>query len=371
MKRKRITVSVISEITTDQRVIRICATLREMGFDVFLIGRAFGNSLPLGTYTFHARRMRCYFRKGVLQYAEFNLRLFFRLLFCKTDYLLANDLDTLAPNYIVSKWRKKFLFYDTHEYFTGVPELAGSPAKKRFWKRLEDAIFPRLKVVYTVSDAVKSKYQAAYGIPISVVRNLPVPPPPSSMARPAAWAGKRVLLMQGIGINHGRGGLESLEMMRYLPEDYYLVYIGGGLLWEQIREKRREWALEHCVEMIDKLPPDQLKHYTPHADLGLSLDGFTDENFLVSLPNKLFDYILAGIPVAATPLPEVKKIIEQYGVGFCLNNRTPKEMAAEIARFLDDAENLQKVKANVLKAQKELNWNQEKQVLIKIYEPYL
>ncbi|WP_300600397.1 hypothetical protein [Niabella sp.] len=371
MKRKRITVSVISEITTDQRVIRICTTLEAMGFDVFLIGRAFGNSLSLGTYPFQARRMRCYFRKGVWQYAEFNLRLFFRLLFCKTDYLLANDLDTLAPNYIISKWRKKFLFYDTHEYFTGVPELADSPAKKQIWKRLEDAIFPRLPVVYTVSDAVKAKYQALYGTPISVVRNLPVPPPPSAIPRPAAWTGKRVLLMQGMGINHGRGGMESLEMMRYLPEDYYLVYIGGGLLWEQIRQKRTEWNLENRVEMIYKLPPDQLKNYTPHAELGLSLDGFTDENFLVSLPNKLFDYILAGIPVAATPLPEVKRIIEQYGVGFCLNNRTPREMAAEIAGFLDDAESIRKVRINVLNAQKELNWNQEKRVLIKIYEPYL
>lgn len=371
MKRKRITVSVISEVTTDQRVIRICTTLQEMGFEVCLVGRSFKNSLPLGSYAFHAQRMRCYFRKGVLQYAEFNLRLFFKLWFCKTDYLLANDLDTLGPNYVISKWRKKFLFYDTHEYFTGVPELADSPAKKRIWKGLEDALFPRLPVIYTVSDAVKAKYQAAYKVPISVVRNLPVPPAPSTITRPAAWTGKRVLLMQGMGINHGRGGLESLEMMRYLPEQYYLVYIGGGLLWEQIRQKRTEWMLENRVEMIHKLPPDQLKNYTPHADLGLSLDGFTDENFLVSLPNKLFDYILAGVPVAATPLPEVKRIIEQYGVGFCLNNRTPREMAAEIMRFLDDAENLERVKLNILEAQKELNWNQEKRVLIKIYEPYL
>lgn len=371
MDQKRITVSVISEITTDQRVIRICTTLREMGFDVVLIGRGFGNSLPLGHYPFRAVRMRCFFRKGVWQYAEFNLRLFVRLLFCKTDYLLANDLDTLAPNYLVSKWRKKPLFYDTHEYFTGVPELADAPAKKRFWKRLEDYLFPKLPVVYTVSDAVKAKYQKEYGRPITVVRNLPVPQPPLFMERPASWRGKKVLLMQGIGINHGRGGLELLEMMRYMPDDCYLVYIGGGLLWETIKEKRAEWGLETRVEMIAKLPPDQLKQYTPHATLGFSLDGFSDENFLVSLPNKLFDYIQAGIPVAATALPEVKKIIEQYGVGFCLNFRTPQEMAVEVKTFLYNTESMQKARNNAIIAQKELNWDHEKQVLIKIYAPYL
>ncbi|WP_018628942.1 glycosyltransferase [Niabella aurantiaca] len=371
MDKRRITVSVISEITTDQRVIRICTTLQEMGFDVFLIGRAFGNSLPLEPYSFHATRMRCYFKKGIAQYAEFNLRLFLRLLFCKTDYLLANDLDTLAPNYLISKWRKKFLFYDTHEYFTGVPELAASPAKKRFWKRIEDFIFPRLPVVYTVSEAVKAKYQEAYGTPISVVRNLPVPPPPSAIQRPLSWTGKKVLLMQGMGINQGRGGPELLEMMCHLPADYHLVYIGGGLLWEQLKQKRGEWDLEDRVEMIHRLPPGELKNYTPHADLGFSLDGFTDENFLVSLPNKLFDYILAGIPVAATPLPEVKKVIEQYGAGFCLNSRIPKEMAAEVAGFLSDPERVRKARENAVTAGKELNWNREQEVLIKIYEPYL
>ena len=105
--KKIITVSVISELTTDQRVIRICTTLQEMGFEVTVIARRFGDSLPLGSYIFKARRLRCFFRKGFMQFAEFNIKLFFYLLFQKTDYLLANDLDTLFPNYLISNLRKK------------------------------------------------------------------------------------------------------------------------------------------------------------------------------------------------------------------------------------------------------------------------
>ena len=173
MTKKKITVSVISELTTDQRVIRICNTLHRMGFEVCVIARAFKDSLPLADYPFKAERIKCFFRRGFLQYAEFNTRLFFRLLFRRTDYFLANDLDTLVPNYLVSRLRRKKIFYDTHEYFTGVPELSGSPLKRKIWKFFEDRVFPKLPVVYTVNESVKNKYREEYGIEIGVIRNVP------------------------------------------------------------------------------------------------------------------------------------------------------------------------------------------------------
>ena len=92
---KKITVSITSDLTTDQRVIRICTTLQQMGFDVKVVARGFKDSLALDIYPFTATRIKCFFRKGFLQYAEFNTRLFFALAFAKTDYYLANDLDTL------------------------------------------------------------------------------------------------------------------------------------------------------------------------------------------------------------------------------------------------------------------------------------
>ena len=371
MAKKLITVSVISELTTDQRVIRICTTLQQMGFEVKVIAREFSNSLPLDSYPFKANRIRCYFRKGFLQYAEFNTKLFFRLFFSKTDYLLSNDLDTLVPNYIVSLLRRKKIFYDTHEYFTGVPELTEHPFKKRVWKFFENRIFPRLPVVYTVNESVRNKYQQEYGNQIGVIRNVPVTSTIIPKEMPQQWKGKNILLMQGIGINPGRGGLELLETMKYLPNNYQLVYIGGGTQWDTIAEMRKVWQLEDRVEMISKLPPAELKRYTPLASLGFTLDGFESENYLFNLPNKIFDYIHAGVPVVATPIPEVKLIIEQYACGICLLSQATQDIARLIEELMNNPQQYQLFKKNTILAAKELCWENEQQKLIAIYQPWL
>jgi glycosyltransferase involved in cell wall biosynthesis len=368
---KKITVSVISELTTDQRVIRICTTLHEMGFDVTVIARSFADSLPLGNYIFKAKRIRCFFKKGFMQFAEFNTKLFFHLLFSKTDYFLANDLDTLVPNYIVSKLRRKKIFYDTHEYYTGVPELKDSPLKRKIWKSFEDWIFPKLEIVYTVNNSVKNVYQKEYRSEIKVIRNVPVSERINPIELPESWKGRIILLMQGTGINVNRGGLELLESMQLLPGNYYLVYIGSGNQWNTIAEKRIEWNLESKVEMIHKLPPEELKRYTPLAHLGFSLDGFEDVNFLYNLPNKIFDYIHAGVPVIATAIPEVKNILESYQCGICCESQSPNEIAEQITDLMNDPLLYNQLKQNALIAARELCWENEKQKLISIYQPFL
>ncbi len=371
MGAKKITVSVISDLTTDQRVIRICNTLQQMGFEVTVIARAFKDSLPLDAYSFASKRIRCHWRKGIFQYAEFSFKLFFSILFCKTDYFLANDLDTLVPNYIVSKLRRKKLIYDTHEYFTGVPELRDSHLKRKCWKIIEDYIFPTLKTVYTVNESVKNKYREEYGNEIAIVRNVPVTSTTENAERPASWQNKMVLLLQGAGINEGRGGLELMEAMLLLPDDYLLVYIGSGNQWELLQHKRIEWKLEQKVEMIGKVSPSKLKLYTPHAQIGFSLDSFEDLNCLFNLPNKIFDYIHAGVPIIATDIPEVGAVIKQYGVGIRLINNEPETIAAAVKEMMDDAAGYQDFKKNCIAASKVLCWENEKEKLITIYKPFL
>ena len=371
LQKKRITISVISDLTTDQRVIRISETLQEMGFEVSVIARSFHNSLPLGNYTFKANRIKCHFRKGILQYAEFNFKLFFKLLFCKTDYLLANDLDILIPNFVCSRLRSKKIIYDTHEYFTGVPELKDSHAKRKVWKLAEDFIFPKLKTVYTVNDSVKNKYQEEYKNHISVVRNVPVTTSYTKIEMPEKWKNKTVLMMQGAGINVGRGGMELLEAMKYLPEKFMLVMIGSGTQWEDIKQKKVDWNLTDRVEMIDKLPPEKLKGYTPLAHIGFSLDSFNDLNCLYNLPNKIFDYMHAGVPVIATAIPEVKRIIDEYQCGISLESNEPKMIAAAINKLMADEEAYNFYKNNCSIAAKELCWENESKKLKAIYDPFL
>ncbi len=371
MPAKKITVSVISDLTTDQRVIRICTTLQDMGFKVSVIARSFNNSLPLAEYNFAASRIKCHFRKGILQYAEFNLKLFIKLLFCKTAYFLANDLDTLIPNYIISKIRGKKLIYDTHEYFTGVPELKHSHLKRKTWKFFENRIFPKLKTVYTVNNSVKDKYAEEYGNTIAVVRNVPVTEKITAYNMPENWQNKTILMLQGAGINEGRGGIELLEAMKFLPEKYLLVFIGGGNQWEQIKKKRMDWGLEHKVEMINKLPPIKLKKYTGLATIAFSLDSFDDLNCLYNLPNKIFDYIHASVPVIATAIPEVKYIVEKYNCGICIESNAPQKLADAVLLMMADNELYLTFKQNCAKAAQELCWENEQLLLKAIYNPYL
>jgi glycosyltransferase involved in cell wall biosynthesis len=368
---KTITASVISDLTTDQRVIRICTTLTQMGFDVKVIARSFSNSLPLDKYPFAASRIKCFCRKGFMQYAEFNVRLFLRLAFSKTDYYLANDLDTLMPNFIWSKIKSKKIFYDTHEYFTGVPELKDSPTKRKVWKKIEDYIFPKLQTVYTVNNSVKNKYVAEYGNEIAVIRNVPKQIVATQMDMPAKWQGKKILLMQGAGINEGRGGMELLLAMQYLPAEFHLLFIGSGTLWNAIEAKRIAIGLENRVEMIAKLAPSELQKITPLAHLGFSLDSFEDLNCLYNLPNKIFDYMQVGVPVIATAIPEVKAIIDQYKYGICITDSSPKALAETIINITNDTEAHTILKANCAIAAKELNWEKESNILQEIYKPYL
>ncbi len=370
-KKKRITVSVISDLATDQRVIRISHTLQQMGFEVHVIARCFTNSLPLESYAFSATRIRCYFNKGILQYAEFMTKLFTRLLFIKTDYLLSNDLDTLLPNYLISKLRNKRLFYDTHEYFTGVPELSHSHTKRKVWKKLEDLIFPKLSTVYTVNESVKNEYQREYNIPIAVVRNVPVSKPVIKAPMPAHWVGKIVLLAQGAGFNEGRSCIEMVEALPLLDERFHLVFIGGGNQWDVLKKRRTELALESRFDLFEKMLPSQLRTFTPLAQLGISLDSFTDKNCLFNLPNKIFDYLQAGVPIFATAIPEIKRIVDEYNCGICITDTSPQHIAATIGSLFSNEALYQMLKANAAKASKELCWENEAAKLIAIYQPFL
>jgi hypothetical protein len=133
MQQKTILVSVINDLNTDQRVHKICTFIEQQGYRVVLIGRKRKASDPMETRSYQTMRMRLLFEKGGLFYAEFNLRLFFLLLFKRSHILVANDLDTLLANFLVAKLKRKKLVYDSHEFFTEVPELLNRPRTRAVW----------------------------------------------------------------------------------------------------------------------------------------------------------------------------------------------------------------------------------------------
>jgi len=159
--------------------------------------------------------------------------------------------------------------------------------------------------------------------------------------------------------------------MKHLPDHYLLVFIGSGNQWEIIGQKRAAWQLQKKVLMMGKMQPGTLKEYTRLAQIGFSLDSFEDLNCRYNLPNKIFDYIHAGVPVIATGIPEVKKIIEQYDCGSCISSSDPLLIAKTIEAMMADKPVYENYKLNCAKAARDLCWEKESAQLISIYQPYL
>ena len=369
---KTVIVSVINDLTTDQLVHKVCTSLTKNGYRVVLVGRKQRNSLALTKRSYETKRMFLLFEKGPFFYLEFQIRLFFYLLLNNADVLHANDLDTLMPNFLISKLKAIKLVYDTHELFCEVPELQNNSLKRNTWKAIERMIFPKLKNVFTVNASIAKIYQEEYNVPMHVLRNIPMLSEQQKLEHvPKEQLGlpnnKKIILLQGAGINIHRGAEEAVEAMQYV-ENAILLIIGSGDVLPQLKQMVTQLNLGSKVMFIDKLPFDKLLQYTHHADLGLTLDKNTNMNYKFSLPNKLFDYIHAGVPVLASNLIEVKKIVLDYQVGTCINTHEPKHIAETINNIFSNEAKLAEWKENTKKVAEILNWEHEEQKLKSVYE---
>ncbi len=371
---KKVIVSVINDLSTDQRVHKVCNTLHTMGYEVLLVGRKQRASLPLSPRRYKVKRMSLFFEKGILFYASYQLRLFLLLLFKKPDILVSNDLDTLLPNYLISKLKRTFLVYDTHELFCEVPELQHQPVKRGIWKFIERKIFPKLKYVFTVNDSIAAIYREEYAVDIAVVRNVPLLVKQTSFVKKTKNdlgipEDKKIIILQGAGINVNRGAEEAVEAMQYV-DNAVLLIIGSGDVIHLLKKLTVDLHLSHKVLFIGKIPFQQLSQYTQHADLGLTLDKGTNLNYKYSLPNKLFDYIHAGVPVLSSDLVEIKKIITTYDIGDCVDRHEPEHIGKKISTMLHEETILQVWKKNTKIAAENLNWEKEEQQLIAVYKQF-
>lgn len=367
---KQIYISVTNDIVTDQRVNKVARTILSSGVSVALVGRIRKGSLPIGTNPFKIKRFRMVFNRGALFYASFNFRLFFYLLFRKMDLLLANDLDTLPANYLVSRIKRIPLVYDSHEYFTEVPELQDRKIVKGIWTWIEKRIFPNLKYIYTVSQSIADLYKEEYNREVKVVRNLslgwkPVNKP--SRSELGIAEGKRILILQGSGINIERGAEEAVEAMLYV-ENAILLIIGEGDVMDQLKKSVDQMDLSGKILFINKMPYAKLLEYTSLGDVGLTLDKDTNLNYRYSLPNKLFDYIQARVPVLASKLVEVEKIIRDYKIGELIDSHEPKHIAEKLNFMLNSEDKRREWKKNLEQAAEELCWENEEGKLIEIFE---
>jgi len=369
---KRVIISVTNDLSTDQRVDRVCNTLVKMGFDVLLVGRRRKHSLTLKPRQYSMKRMRLISGKGPLFYAEFNLRLFLFILFHKSSLLVSNDLDTLLGTYLASKFKRSPIVHDCHEYFRGVPELNGRPGASGAWKWIEDRIFPKLHSVYAVNDSIAEIYHKEYGNKIRVIRNVPVrrekiiAKNKSDLGIPAEF---KIILYQG-AVNVDRGLDEAIQAMKFVTQKACLLIIGTGDVIDKLKYLAIKEKVTEKVIFTGAIPFEDLYEYTRMADIGLSIEKDVSLNYHFCLPNKFLDYIQARIPVLVSPLPEMQAIVDKYRIGEFIESHDPQYLARKFESMLSSGK-MPVYSENLEIAAAELCWEKEEQHLKNIYQPYV
>lgn len=368
---KRVIVSVSNDLVTDNRVRRTCTVFSELGFEVLLVGRLRKKSLPLEYQNIKTHRFRLIFDKGALFYAELNIRLFLFLVFKKVDVLYSNDLDTLSANFFATWFKPKSrLIYDTHELFTEVPELENRRFAKNAWLNIEKYIFPKLNNVITVNESIAKIYEAKYAKSILVVRNVPEKYENQisfSKSKIGLPEDKFILIIQGSGLNVDRGVEEAVLSMQFI-DNALLVIVGSGDVIPIAKEIVSQKRLDDKVKFFDKRPYLEMMQLTSNANIGLSLDKPLSDNYRFSLPNKLFDYIQAGIPILSSELIELKKIITKYEIGCFVKTVSPEEIAKNINFLIANPDILDVYKTNCIRAAENENWELEKMKLVRFIE---
>jgi glycosyltransferase involved in cell wall biosynthesis len=363
---KNAIVSVINDLVTDQRVHKNCMALQKSDYTVLLVGRRQRKSPPMEERPYRTHRMKLLFEKGPLFYAEYNIRLFFFLLFHRADMLFSNDIDTVLPNWFVSRLKRCKMILDSHEYFTETPELVNRPRVQRVWKRIEEFAVPRLGRLITVNESIAELFRDKYGVQVAVVRNIPARralPPAGDRAQLGLPTDKHLLVLQGSGINIQRGAEELVQAMALL-DDCHLMIIGGGDVLPILKEMVQTLHIPDRVTFLPRMPYAQMMAHTQLAEVGFTLDKDTNLNYRFSLPNKLFDYIQAGVPIVASHLVEIEKIIRQYDLGLFIDEHTPECIARTVREALADEGRRRQWKENLKQAAAELCWENEEQNLL-------
>ena len=309
---KHIYFTVTNDLTYDQRMHRICTSLCEAGFCFTLVGRKLKTSIPLQEKTFQQKRLTCFFNKGFVFYAEYNLRLFTFLLGKKMNGICAIDLDTILPCLFVSKLKGIPRIYDAHEYFTELKEVRTRPMVKKLWSAIEKFSVPKFSLGYTVSEGLANEFEHRYKRAYLVIRNFP-----KLQSLQPNVVREKFIVYQG-AVNEARGFEYLIPAMRSV--NYKLVVCGDGNFMQHLKDLIKQHGVEEKIELKGMMLPEDLKIVAQKAALGIGLAEKEGINQFHALPNKFLEYIHAGLPQIAMNFPEYQKINDQYSVAVLLNN---------------------------------------------------
>jgi len=359
----------------DSRVRREAAALARAGHRVTVLELA---AVPAGAAT-----MDGFERRSVLPAAWLRRRLPFNLYRAAflwsfvaelrrgaPDVVHAHDAAMLLPGIIGARLTGARLVYDSHELATSVPY------RERLWAMfvagIERLVLPRCAAVITVSDGIAQRLRERYRLPRApcVVRNVSALAADGHAGLRASLGidGEQPLVLHQGAPAPARGCEVLLEAMADLP-GAQLAFLGDPEpgYGERLRALIAERGLQERVRLLPSVALADLLAHTAEANVGVTLLQDTCLNHRLALPNKLFEYIAAGVPVVAAALPETQRLVESYGVGWCAPPDDPAAVADALRIALygpaDHA-----LRERIRQAAEELSWEREQLRLLGLYE---
>ncbi len=335
----------------DRRLQRVIQSLLDWDYSVHWISR--GTCVMEGLIHHSIQSTS---KSGISFYRELNVAMSAELRKHKPKLIYAVDLDSLWGVFRAKAGAK--VIFDSHEYFTEVPELLSKPLKKWIWSKVADWYIPKCDAHITVNQTLAEIFTALYKVPFSVLRNVPM------LKEDIGPKEKSKRLIYQGAINEGRGVELALEALEQL-EDYSLILAGEGDLSSKIKRLISDKQLEQRVDWHGWVLPKDLHTLSSQASIGLNMLNPASKNYDYSLANKCFDYIQAGIPAIHMDFPEYRKINAKYDVSILVKEYTSDALVKAV-RSIEQPSEYDRRRTNCLVAKQEWHWAKEVTVLSKI-----
>lgn len=380
--KKRISMILLNPFTHDARVDREAKSLVESGYEVLVYAMY---RAPLPRHEIRNGYEICRIDVSSVGFGDFNISpalkylAFIRKLWKisknrPADYYHSHDANSLLATYPLVKRDRAQWVYDAHELESGRSFSSGRLNKLyyRIWPIPERVFIRRVDSVMCVNGSIADILAKTYEIERpAIVRNVPRHAPISKTELLRSdlqlTSSDFIILYQGL-LAKNRGIDATIKAIQLLGDRYHLVLLGDGHHQAALANIARKLGVENRVHFLGYVPPSRLLSYTSSADVGTSLIEDSSLSYYYSLPNKFFEYIMAGVPVVASDFPEMGKIIREFDIGELVHDpSSPQAVASAIERILSTPSRYQEMVHNTHQAANKLNWENEQKQLVKVY----